>query len=91
MESFNDVIENIYNLRHLFDSVQCENKRQVMTRMFMKHLEAFVLRMEETYYKKVIRNKSISRLKSNQEKEIEKTYKTMSAFLPFIIAYQLAN
>jgi hypothetical protein len=91
MESFNDVIENIYNLRHLFDNVQCERKRMVMTRMFMKHLEAFVNKMEETYYKKVIRNKSVSRLKSYQEIEIERTYKTMDVFLPFIIAYQLAN
>lgn len=91
MDSFNDVIENIYNLKHLFDNVESESKRKVMTRMFMKHLEAFVNKMEETYYKKVIRNKSIARLKSYQEKEIERTFKTMDVFLPFIIAYQLSH
>ncbi len=90
-EAFNDTIENIYNLKHLFDSVQCLNKRKVMTRMFMRHLEGFVNKMEDTYYKKVIKNKSITRLKTCQEKDIERTYKTMEAFLPFMIAYQLVN
>lgn len=90
-ESFNDTIENIYNLKHMFDNVQCSNKRKVMTRMFMRHLEAFVNKMEDTYFKKVIKNRSIARLQTNQEKDIERTHRTMEAFLPFMIAYQLVN
>jgi len=41
--------------------------------------------------KKIIMDKSITQLKNNQELEIHRTYNTMNAFLPFIIAYNLNN
>lgn len=91
MSTFNDVLENIHNLKHLFDNIENPQKKLVLNRMFMKHIESFVNRMEEIYYKKIIMDKSVMRLKNNQEVEIHRTYNTMNAFLPFIIAYNLNN
>lgn len=91
MASFEDVIENINNLKNLFDSIEDGDKKTVLNRMFMKNIEGFVNKMEEVYYKKIIRNKSITRLKTYQEIEIERTHKTMHQFLPFIVAYNLGQ
>jgi len=91
MSTFNDVLENIHNLKHLFDNIENLDKKLVLNRMFMKHIENFVNRMEEVYYKKIIMDKSVTRLKNYQEVEIHRTYNTMNAFLPFIIAYNLNN
>lgn len=91
MSTFNDVMENIHNIKHLFDNIENPDKKLVLNRMFMKHIESFVNRMEEAYYKKIIMDKSVKRLKNNQEVEIQKTFNTMNAFLPFIIAYNLNN
>lgn len=91
MSTFNDIIESIHNLKHLFDNIENPQKKTVLNRMFMKHIENFVNKMEEVYYKKIIMDKSVARLKNNQEVEIQRTYNTMNAFLPFIIAYNLNN
>ena len=91
MSTFDDVLENIQNLKTLFDNIENPDKKLVLNRMFMKHIENFVNKMEELYYKKIIMDKSITRLKNNQEVDIYKTYNTMNAFLPFIIAYNINN
>lgn len=87
--SIEDAVEQIYRLHELYDSIEDDDKRLVMCRMFMKHLERFINKMEESYFKKVIQRKPLTQLKNNQEKEIERTYNTMNAFLPFIIAYNM--
>lgn len=91
MASFDDVVDNIRGLKTLFDEIENEQKKLVLNRMFMKHIENFMNKMEEVYYNKIIMNKSVTRLKNNQEMEIYRTYNTMNAFLPFIIAYNLNN
>lgn len=91
MSTFNDIVENIHNLKYLFDNIENPRKKLVLNRLFMKHIEIFVHKMEEVYYKKIIMDKSITQLKNNQELEIHRTYNTMNAFLPFIIAYNLNN
>lgn len=87
--SIEDAVEQIYRLHGLYDSIEDDDKRLVMCRMFMKHVEGFISRMEESYFKKIIQRKSVTKLKNNQEIEIERTYNTMNAFLPFIIAYNM--
>lgn len=87
--SIEDSVKQIYRLHELYDSIDDDDKRLVMCRMFIKHLEGFINKMEESYYKKIILRKPITKLKNNQEIEIERTYNTMNAFLPFIIAYNM--
>lgn len=87
--SIEDAVEQIYRLHELYGSIEDDDKRLVMCRMFMKHLDVFINKMEESYFKKVIQRKPLTQLKNNQEKEIERTYNTMNAFLPFIIAYNM--
>ena len=87
--SLEDAVEQIYRLQGLYDDIEDPNKKLVMNRMFMKNLEGFITKMEESYYKKIIQRKPVTQLKNNQEQEIERTYNTMNAFLPFIIAYNM--
>ena len=89
MASFNDVMDNVQRLKTLFDDIEDEHKKLVLNRMFMKHIENFVNKMEEVYYNKILLNKSVTKLKNYQEIEIHRTYNTMNAFLPFIVAYNL--
>ena len=65
MSTFNDIVENIHNLKYLFDNIENPRKKLVLNRLFMKHIENFVHKMEEVYYKKIIMDKSITQLKNN--------------------------
>lgn len=85
--TFEDIIENIEKIKCLFEKIPSNEKRLALNRYFHKHLEGFVIKMEEAYYKKIILNRSVKRILSSQEAEIEKTYNTMQAFLPFLIAF----
>ena len=87
--SFDDAIDQICKLQGLYANIEEPGKHLVMNRMFMKNIEGFIIKMEESYYKKIIQRKPVTQLKNNQEQEIERTYNTMSAFLPFIIAYNI--
>jgi hypothetical protein len=87
--SIEDTVEQIYRLHGLYESIEDDDKRLVMCRMFMKHVESFINNMEDSYYKKIIKRKPITQLKKYQEIEIERTNNTMNAFLPFIIAYNM--
>jgi hypothetical protein len=87
--SIEDAVAQIYRLQELYETIEDNNKKVVMNRMFMKDIEGFITKMEESYYKKIIQRKTVTQLKNNQELEIERTYNTMNAFLPFIIAYNM--
>lgn len=87
MNSFDDIIDQICSLRQLFDDIPIDSKRLVLQKSFQRHLENFVHKMEEMYYKKIILNRSITRLSSNHEKEIQQTYNTLNAFMPLMVAY----
>tara|TARA_B110000977_G_C10619430_1_gene315565 strand:+ start:207 stop:518 length:312 start_codon:yes stop_codon:yes gene_type:complete len=89
VESIEDAVEQIYRLQGLYDGIEDPSKKIVMNRMFVKNIEGFITKMEESYYKKIIQRKTVTQLKNNQEKEMERTYNTMNAFLPFIIAYNM--
>lgn len=86
---FNDIIEHICSLKTLYSNIEDVQKKTVLNRFFNKHLENFVHRMEEAYYKKVVLKRGVKRLSSYQEIEIKRTYDTLEAFLPFIIAYNI--
>jgi uncharacterized protein Yka (UPF0111/DUF47 family) len=84
-----NVVEQIYELHELYNSIENDDKRLVMCRMFMKHMESFIDKMEESYFKKIIQKKPITQLKNYQEIQIQQTYNTMNVFLPFMIAYNI--
>ena len=82
-----EAIFKIKSLGDMFDTIQCDIKRSVLQRSFQRNLDRLIFKMEDMYHKKIIQNKSIRRIQSSQEKEIEQTFKTLEAFLPMMIAY----
>ena len=87
MDQFDEIIEKICSLRQLFDDIRVDSKRIVLQNSFKRHIENFVHKMEEMYYKKIILNRSITRYSSNHEKEIQQTFNTLNAFMPLMVAY----
>jgi len=87
MDEFGDVVETICSLRKLIDDIPIESKRVVLQKSFKRHIENFVFRMEEMYYKKIVLNRSITRLNTAHEKDIQQTFNTLSAFMPLMVAY----
>ena len=87
MDNFGELIEKICSLQRLFDDIPIDSKRIVLQKSFKRHIENFVHKMEEMYYKKIILNRSITRMHTNQEKEIQQTFNTLNAFMPLMIAY----
>jgi hypothetical protein len=90
-DNFEHVIDEIRELKCLYDSIVDDDKKVVMNRMFSKHIEGFIHKMEESYYKKIIQKKTMTQLKTCQEIEIERSYNTMQAFLPFVIAHSISQ
>ena len=86
---FNDTVEHICSLKSLFNNIDDFEKRTVLNRFFDKHLESFVHRIEEVYYKKIVLKRGVKQLSNHQELEIQRTYNTLEAFLPFIVAYNI--
>ena len=82
-------IEDIYKLHELYDSIENTDKKKVMNTMFLDNITKFTQKMEESYYKKIIKNRSVTQLKNSHALEIERTQNTMNAFLPFIVAYNM--
>lgn len=89
MDNFDELLERICSLQQLFDNIPIDSKRIVLQKSFKRHIENFVHKMEEMYYKKIILNRSITRLSSNHEKEIEQTYNTLNAFMPLMVAHSI--
>lgn len=86
-----ELLMKIQSLGEMFDTIPCDSKRSVLQRSFQRHLNRFVFKMEDMYYKKIIQNKSVKRIQSSQEKDIEQTFKTLEAFLPMMIAYSTCS
>lgn len=87
MERFEDLLNEIHALKTLFDNINCDHKKLILSKIFENNLEKFVHKMEETYYKKIILKKPIHALKSNLEQDIQRNIETMNLFIPFAMHF----
>ena len=97
-EIINDNIENLESrlndIRNLFtviNNVKNENKKFILKHKMQTEIDFMLDRIEDYYYKYVLKNKKEDKIKNETEKLIYKSRKTMDMFLPYMLLYNITE
>lgn len=77
------IYERISNIST--DYPRLRNKQEVIYQKFFHELDYCINRMEDIYYRQVLKNKDISKLKNELDRDIKLSRKVMDAVFPFIM------
>ena len=86
--------EKINNIRELFELINKINnstKKNLLKFKFQSELDFMIDRLEDYYYKYILKNKSEKKIKLEAEKMIYNSRKTMEAFMPYILMYNITE
>ena len=94
-EIVNDNLEirltDIRNLFTVINNVKNENKKFVLKYKMQTEIDFMLDRIEDYYYKYVLKNKKEDKIKNETEKLIYKSRKTMDMFLPYMLLYNITE
>jgi hypothetical protein len=94
-EIVNDNLESrLTDIRNLFtviNNVKNENKKFVLKYKMQTEIDFMLDRIEDYYYKYVLKNKKEDKIKNETEKLIYKSRKTMDMFLPYMLLYNITE
>jgi ribosome-binding ATPase YchF (GTP1/OBG family) len=85
--------EKINDLRNIYDRIsniskdypRLKNKQDVIYRKFFHELDYCINRAEDIYYRQVLKNKDITKITNDMDREIKMNRKVMDAMFPFLI------
>ena len=83
--------KNIKQLYDLIDNIGNDNKRFILKNKFQNELDFMIDRIEDYYYRYVLKNKNEKKLKDETEKIIYNSRKTIDAFMPYILLYNITE
>jgi hypothetical protein len=84
-------IDDIRNMFELINNIKNEKKRYLLKYKFQTELDFTIDRLEEYYYKFILKNKSEKKIQTETEKMIYSSRKTMDAFMPYILLYNITE
>lgn len=90
MIEIDNKIDEIKNLYMLIQSVKTK-KREVLEKKLEMELDFFIDRIEDYYYKYVIKNKKIDKLKNDIERTIYNSKNMLDKFMPYMLLYSVNN
>ena len=94
-EIVNDNLESrLTDIRNLFtviNNVKNENKKFILKYKMQTEIDFMLDRIEDYYYKYVLKNKKEDKIKNETEKLIYKSRKTMDMFLPYMLLYNITE
>lgn len=90
MIEIDNKIDEIKNLYMLIQSVKTK-KREVLEKKLEMELDFFIDRIEDYYYKYVIKNKKIDKLKNDMERTIYNSKNMLDKFMPYMLLYSVNN
>ena len=83
--------KNIKHLYNLIDNIGNDNKRFILKNKLQNELDFMIDRIEDYYYRYVLKNKNEKKLKDETEKIIYNSRKTIDAFMPYILLYNITE
>lgn len=86
----NKTIRDIDELICLLET-NSNSKKRYLQRRLLSDLENILNKFEYMYDKYVIRNKKISNIKSEKERDIAIVQKSINTFFPYILAFNIAQ
>ena len=90
-ENLENRLEDIRNLYKLINNVKNKRKKFLLNYKLQTELDFMIDKIEEYYYLYVLKNKKEDKIKNEADKIIYKSRKTMDAFLPYILLYNIAQ
>ena len=84
IESIVDRIDDLH-----IDFPRLEKRQKVLMTRFIQEIEKCIDRMEDIYYRHVLRNKDISKIKAETDRGIYVTRKMMDTLFPYVIMSDL--
>ena len=90
-ENLENKLENIRKLFKLINNVKNDNKRFALKHKMQTELDFMIDRIEDYYYKYVLKNKSEKKIKTEADKMIYNSRKTMETFMPYILLYNITE
>ena len=88
-ENLESRLNDIRNLFQIINNVKNEKKKFILKHKMQTELDFMIDRIEEYYYKYVLKNKKEDKIKNETDKLIYKSRKTMDMFLPYILLYNI--
>jgi hypothetical protein len=84
-------IENIKELYNLINNISNDNKRFILKNKFQNELDFMIDKIEDYYYKYILKNKNEKNIKKETEKIIYNSRKTIETFMPYILLYNITE
>ena len=81
--------EDIRQLFYLINQLNNNKKKQLLQYKFQSELDFMIDRLEDYYYKFILKNKSEKNIEKEAEKMIYNSRRTMEAFMPYILLYNI--
>lgn len=90
-ENLEKKLDDIRNLFNLINNLKSDNKKFALKHKMQTEIDFMIDRIEEYYYKYVLKNKNEDKIKNEADKLIYNSRKTMDAFLPYILLYNITQ
>jgi len=84
-------INEIIQLFTLINNLNNSKKKNLLLYKFQSELDFMIDKLEEYYYRYVLKNKSERNIQIEAEKMIYNSRKTMEAFMPYILLYNMTE
>tara|TARA_B110000259_G_scaffold180218_1_gene220666 strand:+ start:93 stop:419 length:327 start_codon:yes stop_codon:yes gene_type:complete len=84
-------INEIIELFGLINKLNNSKKKNILLYKFESELDFMIDRLEDYYYRYVLKNKSEKNIVIDAEKTIYNSKKTMEAFMPYILLYNITE
>jgi hypothetical protein len=84
-------IGDLHDIAKLLESSPSNSKKRFLYKKMFKDVENLISKYEYMYNKYIIKNKSISSLKIEKERDIAIVQNSINVFFPYILAYNIAQ
>ena len=84
-------INEIIRLFNLINNLNHSKKKNLLLYKFQSELDFMIDRLEDYYYRYILKNKSERNIQIEAEKMIYNSRKTMEAFMPYILLYNITE
>jgi hypothetical protein len=84
-------IDEIKKLYSIINQINNEKKRFLLKYKFQMELDFMIDKLEDYYYRYILKNKSEKKIQNETEKMIYTSKKTMETFMPYILLYNITE
>lgn len=82
-------IEEIRKLYNIINKIDNDKKKFLLKYRFQTELDFMIDKLEDYYYRYILKNKSEKKIQNETEKMIYTSRKTMETFMPYILLYNI--